>query len=83
VIINDVRWREGTEETVAGGMSQHDYQQMVINHEIGHWLGHYSHVEYCNADGEVAPIMLQQSTGLRNCGSFNPWPLDDELWTLR
>ena len=40
-------------------------------------------VEYCNADGEVAPIMLQQSTGLRNCGSFNPWPLEDELWTLR
>lgn len=83
VIINDERWREGTEETRAGGMSQRDYQNMVTNHEVGHWLGHYSHIEACEADGGVAPIMLQQSTGLRNCGSFNPWPLDAELWTLR
>ena len=83
IILNDVRWREGTEETVAGNMSQRDYQHMVVNHEMGHWLGHYSHIESCDVDGGVAPIMLQQSTGLRNCGSFNPWPLDSELWTLR
>ena len=83
VIINDERWREGTEETRAGGMNQRDYQNMVMNHEVGHWLGHYSHTEACEVDGGPAPIMLQQSTGLRNCGSFNPWPLDAELWTLR
>lgn len=83
VIINDERWREGTEATVSGGMTTREYQHMVLNHEVGHWLGHYSHIEACDADGGVAPIMLQQSTGLRNCGSFNPWPLDDELWTLR
>lgn len=81
VIINDDRWRFGTDET--SSMSTRDYQHMVLNHEVGHWLGHYSHIEACDEDGDVAPIMLQQSTGLRNCGSFNSWPLDFELWTLR
>lgn len=83
VIINDERWRLGTAETVGGGMSTRDYQNMVVNHETGHWLGHYQHIEACDVNGGVAPIMLQQSTGLRNCGTFNPWPLDSELWTLR
>ena len=82
VIINDERWREGTAET-AGGLSIRDYQNMVVNHEVGHWLGHYNHTEACEVNGGVAPIMLQQSTGLRNCRSFNPWPLDSELRTLR
>ena len=84
VIINDVRWRTGTDVTTGTGMmSQRDYQSMVLNHEMGHWLGHYQHVEACAVNGGAAPIMLQQSTGLRNCGTFNPWPLDDELWILR
>lgn len=84
VIINDVRWRTGTDATTGTGMmSQRDYQSMVLNHEMGHWLGHYQHIEACSVDGGAAPIMLQQSTGLRNCGAFNPWPLDDELWILR
>lgn len=83
VIINDERWRLGTAETVNGGMSTRDYQNMVLNHEVGHWLGHYQHIEACDIAGGAAPIMLQQSTGLRNCGAFNPWPLDSELWTLR
>lgn len=84
VIINDERWREGTDVTTgAGMMSLRDYQNMVVNHEVGHWLGHYQHTEACSIDGGVAPIMLQQSTGLRNCGAFNPWPLDEELWSLR
>lgn len=83
VIINDERWREGTAETMTGGMTIRDYQNMVVNHEMGHWLGHYAHLEACEADGGVAPVMLQQSTGLRNCRAFNPWPLDSELWTLR
>ena len=85
VIINDVRWREGTEASRAGGMSTRDYQHMVVNHEMGHWLGHYNHIEGCTAEngfiGGPAPIMLQQSTGLRGCTSFNAWPLTPELWT--
>ena len=87
VIINDVRWREGTEASRAGEMSTRDYQHMVVNHEMGHWLGHYAHIEGCTEEngfiGGPAPIMLQQSTGLRGCSSFNAWPLDSELWTLR
>ena len=82
VIINDLRWREGTEASRAAGMPTRDYQHMVINHETGHWLGHYAHIEGCDAGGP-APIMLQQSTGLRGCDSFNAWPLKSELWTLR
>lgn len=82
VIINDLRWREGTEASRSAGMSTRDYQHMVINHEMGHWLGHYAHIEGCDAGGP-APIMLQQSTGLRGCDSFNAWPLQSELWTLR
>ena len=82
VIINDLRWREGTEASRSAGMSTRDYQHMVINHETGHWLGHYAHIEGCDAGGP-APIMLQQSTGLRGCDSFNAWPLKSELWTLR
>ncbi len=80
VIINDVRWREGTEASRAAGMSQRDYQHMVVNHEMGHWLGHYSHIESC-PNGGLAPIMLQQSTGMRGCDGFNAWPLEFELWT--
>ena len=87
VIINDVRWREGTESSRAGGMGTRDYQHMVVNHEMGHWLGHYAHIEGCTEEngfiGGPAPIMLQQSTGLRGCTSFNAWPLESELWTLR
>ena len=82
VIINDERWREGTEASRNAGMSTRDYQHMVINHETGHWLGHYAHEESCPSGGP-APIMLQQSTGLRGCSSFNAWPLSWELWTLR
>ena len=84
VIINDVRWRTGTDVTTGAGlMSIRDYQHMVVNHEMGHWLGHYQHIDACEEGDGMAPIMLQQSTGLRNCGAFNPWPLDDELWVLR
>ena len=79
VIINDVRWREGTEPSRAAGMSTRDYQHMVVNHEMGHYLGHHKHIESC-PNGGPAPIMLQQSTGMRGCDSFNAWPLDSELW---
>ena len=80
VIINDVRWRTGTTASNKAGMSQRDYQHMVVNHEMGHWLGHYQHEPSC-PNGGPAPVMLQQSTGLRGCDSFNAWPLDSELWT--
>lgn len=76
VIINDNRWRETTAAWQAAGGSLRDYRHMVINHEVGHWLGH-GHAG-CMSAGGLAPIMQQQSIDLQGC-KFNPWPLGSEL----
>lgn len=80
VLINDERWRKATDSYNDVGLSLQSYQEMVINHEVGHFLGH-DHASTCGAGG-VAPVMLQQSTGLRGC-TGNSWPLDSELWVSR
>ena len=80
VLINDVRWRKATDSYNSAGLSLNSYRQMVINHEVGHYLGH-DHTTACGAGG-VAPVMLQQSTGLRGC-TANSWPLSSELWVTR
>ena len=76
VLINDTRWRLATDSYNNAGLSLKKYRQMVINHEVGHFLGH-NHLTNC-VNG-VAPVMLQQSTGLRGC-TANEWPLASELW---
>lgn len=80
VIINQDRWNGATTAWNNAGGSLRDYQHMVINHEVGHWLGH-DHAS-CSGAGNLAPIMLQQSIDLQGC-TFNPWPLASELWTTR
>lgn len=80
VIINDDRWQSATSAWNNAGGGIRDYRHMVINHEVGHWLGH-GHVS-CGAPGAPAPVMLQQSIDLQGC-RFNPWPLNNELWTSR
>ncbi len=80
VIINQDRWNGATTAWNNAGGSLRDYQHMVINHEVGHWLGH-DHLS-CSGAGNLAPIMLQQSIDLQGC-KFNPWPLASELWTTR
>lgn len=80
VIINEMRWNGATPAWNAAGGDLRDYRHMVINHEVGHWLGH-GHAA-CGATGSYAPIMLQQSISLQGC-KFNPWPLPSELWTSR
>ena len=80
VLINDARWLGATDSYNSAGLSLSSYRQMVINHEVGHFLGH-NHASACGAGG-VAPVMLQQSTGLRGC-TGNSWPLDSELWVTR
>ncbi len=72
VMINAYRWAQGSKTY---GDRIHAYRQMLINHEVGHRLG-YSHVT-CDKDGELAPVMQQQTKFLDHDGIHcrpNPWP---------
>ncbi|MBZ3903629.1 DUF3152 domain-containing protein [Streptomyces griseiscabiei] len=72
VMINAYRWAQGAETY---GDQIHAYRQMLINHEIGHRL-RYDHVT-CDKNGELAPVMQQQSKFLTYKGitcKANPWP---------
>ncbi|WP_431995832.1 DUF3152 domain-containing protein [Streptomyces griseoflavus] len=71
VMINAYRWAQGSETY---GDDIHAYRQMLINHEIGHRLGH-NHVT-CDKDGDLAPVMQQQTKFLDHDGIScrpNPW----------
>jgi uncharacterized protein with LGFP repeats len=72
VYINDVRWRTGTASWTHGLAL---YQQYVILHEVGHWLG-LGHLN-CAGAGRAAPVMQQQSKDLQGCRA-NVWPLIGE-----
>jgi hypothetical protein len=76
VIINQNRWRYATSVFRKAGGSVRDYRHMVVNHETGHWLGN-GHA-YCGGDGQLAPVMQQQSKGLNGC-RINPWPKSSEI----
>ncbi|CAM5603943.1 hypothetical protein GCM10010233_02380 [Streptomyces pseudogriseolus] len=72
VLINAYRWAQGAETY---GDKMFAYRQMLINHEIGHRLGH-NHVT-CDKDGDLAPVMQQQTKFLEYDGIScrpNPWP---------
>lgn len=79
VIINDQRWQQATPAWNEAGGSLRDYRHMVINHEVGHFLGQGHHG--CREPGTRAPVMQQQSIDLEGC-KFNPWPLDFEIDAL-
>ncbi|WP_432900774.1 DUF3152 domain-containing protein [Micromonospora matsumotoense] len=79
VIINLDRWRMSVPHFVRAGVPLALYRTYVVNHEVGHQLGHRH--EGCPGAGRPAPVMQQQSLFLRGC-TANPWPyLDGRRYT--
>jgi hypothetical protein len=77
VVINDIRFAIGS-ESWPGELDW--YRSMVINHEVGHFLG-LGHAS-CSGPGQLAPVMQQQSISMQGC-QINPWPLQWELDRVR
>ena len=66
-MLNSQRWRKGS--TVYKDTDR--YRIYMVNHEVGHAIG-FDH-RSCPGRGKLAPVMMQQSKGLRGCRA-NPWP---------
>jgi len=67
-VLNLTRWMLGS-ETYGGDLAA--YQVYLVNHEVGHGLGH-QHVS-CPAPGQRAPVMVQQTKSLEGCVAW-PFP---------
>jgi hypothetical protein len=68
VVVNLARWLLAVPEFRTHLAT---YRLYVINHEVGHRLamGHMA----CPGPGRLAPVMQQQTLGLKGCRP-NPWP---------
>lgn len=80
VIINKTRWDNGVEDWNKAGGTLDQYRIMVVSHEVGHALGHIDNEQTCGGEGQLAPLMQEQSMFLNGCKP-NIHPLDSELWT--
>jgi hypothetical protein len=74
VVINNSRWVRGAAAYI-GDLGA--YREYVINHEVGHALGH-QHAHACLPGGQ-APAMMEQTVGLMSAATHklceaNPWP---------
>lgn len=77
VIINQDRWLQSSPPWLDAGGTLRDYRHMVVNHEVGHWLGH-GH-RYCEREGAFTPVMQQSSMDMQGCQP-NAWPQSHELY---
>jgi hypothetical protein len=66
-VVNLDQWLDGIPDY---GSNLTGFRQYAVNHEVGHVLGHPN--AFCTP-GHLAPVMLQQSDGLRGCLP-NGWP---------
>ncbi|SJM61920.1 Alkaline phosphatase [Actinomycetales bacterium JB111] len=71
VIINVNRWAYGAAPFTSAGGSLNHYRDYVVNHEMGHYLGH-GHAS-CGGAGRLAPVMQQQTLFMNGCRP-NGWP---------
>ncbi len=62
VVLSEVRWVRGA---VAFEGDIGSYRQYQINHEVGHAIGYHQH-QPCETDGGLAPVMMQQTFGVRD-----------------
>ncbi len=75
VALNADRWRTAVD---SWPVSLDEYRTMLVNHEVGHLIGQHHPATRCPGDGQLAPVMAQQSSGVAPCLA-NPWPLPWEI----
>jgi len=81
VFLNEARWVRGA-VPFQGDVGS--YRQYLINHEVGHAIGYQRH-EACANNGELAPIMMQQtfSTNNNDAARFDPGTINPDGKTCR